>query len=155
SERKFAEAEQQYRQAIALQQQMMGAESWHLAMSLGGLGQLLAQMGRLPDAETSLGEAVRIGRKRMGVDHLWVVGYLHSLSDVLRREGKAAEGEAMVREFLAAQSKSVADEQPATAIQLLSNLAGLLREQKRAAEGQAYAAQAVDICYRHFDDIPS
>ena len=106
------EAEQLYREALAMRRKLLGNEHPDVAFSLSGLGILLRNVpGRRAEAESCLREALSIRRKNLGNDHPEVAATLRNLGYLLKdgNPARRAEGEVLLREALAIQRKVLGD----------------------------------------------
>ncbi|HRQ73785.1 MAG TPA: tetratricopeptide repeat protein, partial [Phycisphaerales bacterium] len=62
-----------------------------VANHLNNLGMLYLRMGRLPDAEARIAEAIENAAPHAAHDNPHVLAFLHNLADVVLRQGRAAE----------------------------------------------------------------
>ncbi len=107
---KLAEAEQSYRQSIAIQKDNVG----ELIQSMRDMAAILSKQGK-----TNISEEIQ---KQLvsGQDSKDLIDLLRQLAELLEREGKSAESETTYREALALQRKVSGDNSPDVSSMLLS-----------------------------------
>jgi tetratricopeptide (TPR) repeat protein len=127
-----------------MQRKLLGSDHPDVAKSLSGLADVLAQRGKLVEAEAMHLEALAMQRKLLGNEHPAVSTSIKNLVRVLRDQGKVAEAEAMLREELAQRRKDFGNEHPSVA-RTLSQLADLRISQDKLAEAEATSRQALAI----------
>lgn len=129
------EAEALYREAIAVQEKLLGEDSDVLARTCSNFGLLLRDLGRLDEAEAMLVRALRIRERQLGVDHRDTLVTRHNLALVLRTEGDferaARYADAVVKSAL----KAYPEGHYATALFRL-NLGACLRNLGRFEEAE-------------------
>jgi len=87
----LAEAEQHYREAVALHRETLPPEHPTLAASLTGLSDILREQGRLDEAEPLVREALAIRQTTLGPDHVLTASSMHALAMLLRDTGQFEE----------------------------------------------------------------
>lgn len=129
----YQAAESDYRNALAMMRKMSagvgvadGQAQAVVAKSLAGLGYTLSRLGRLPEAESALREALAAQRKLYGNTHGDVARTLQDLAFVVRKRGDLRGAIPLMEEALAMQRelRGVAPH-PALA-EALDNLSSLL-----------------------------
>jgi tetratricopeptide (TPR) repeat protein len=103
---------------------------------------VLADQGRLAEAETTHLEALVMRRKLFGNEHPEVSNSLLGLASVLAAEGKLDEAETMYREVVAIRRKLLGNEHPELA-NALNNLAAVLTDEGKLAEAETVAREAL------------
>ena len=98
-EGKFAEAESLFRSVVRTNR-AAGDSSVDAAIVLRNLGLLLRRTHRLPEAETTLRQALAIYRRDLPNDHPRVAEALTALGQVLVDAGRAADAEPLLREAI-------------------------------------------------------
>ncbi|MFN0136825.1 MAG: tetratricopeptide repeat protein, partial [Phycisphaerae bacterium] len=96
----WAEAERNYRAALASIEQLQQLSHWRAAVMLGGLGRVLTETGRFDEAQTTLDRAYAILHETFGDDHertQRVVTLLIALHEKTRNPAKADEFRAKQR----------------------------------------------------------
>ncbi|MEM8997570.1 MAG: tetratricopeptide repeat protein, partial [Acidobacteriota bacterium] len=120
------DAEREYRRAIELAEETIGADAAYVAALLTNLSRLLENMGRTEEASALLdrGQGI-LDRSDLHGDHLWRL-HLHRIrAKVLTATGRYAEADALLRPWLpiiAAQPNLPDLERLSTARLLLENL---------------------------------
>lgn len=137
----FAAAEVHARAAVARRRE--DGDDFELATDLCGLGDALAGLGRLGDAEAAYREALALFA-RTAPDHAEVAYALHNLADTLADRGRAAEAEATYRDAIARKTRVLGPTHHELAPSL-NNLAHLLDRNGRRAEAREASRQAVAI----------
>jgi tetratricopeptide (TPR) repeat protein len=144
-QRKYQEAETEYKRCIEISEQLLGPSHPEIAITRGSLGMLYMRMGRLPEAEDQLVESLRITEAARPVMAGRIVRILHILTAVYERQGKWSEAEDVLARA-AAVARSNPQHDPETAIVLDAYSAILKRSGKtdlaRAAHVEADRARA-------------
>ena len=92
--RRFAEAEQAARKAVAIRESQLGSD-FDLGHSLFALGSALLESGQLEEAEKTLRRAAGLWKNTIAADHPDSIKVAKKLAEVLRRQGR----DAAAREF--------------------------------------------------------
>jgi tetratricopeptide (TPR) repeat protein len=132
-QRKFAEAEAMYREALAMRKKLLGSENPQVADSLNNLGNVLYDQGKFVEAEATHRQALAMRKQLLRSEHPKIANSLYSLACALQGEGKFAEAEATFREALAMREKMPGSENPDVAATLVDLVRTLLSEEKFAA----------------------
>jgi tetratricopeptide (TPR) repeat protein len=107
-------------------------------------GNYLVGRGAYQDAEPLLREAVRLGEKALGPEHLRFVRSLSYLADLLRDTGRYEEAEPFLRRAIASGEQILGREDPRVA-RWLNDLANLLRDARRFDEAEPLYREAISI----------
>ena len=141
---RYEEAEPLFREALKIDEEVLGKEHIDYTTVLSNLGGLLDEMGRYEEAEPILREALEINEKILGQRHPNYAIDLGNLAGLLENLGCYDEAEALFREatdtILETQGKS----HPAYT-NILSNLANLLVETERYDEAELLYRKAVAV----------
>jgi non-specific serine/threonine protein kinase/serine/threonine-protein kinase len=102
---KQTEAEAALRESLTLREKLSidprnGVDLPTVALTMSGLGQQLARMNRLPEAESLIRRSLALRRRVERPGYAYALGMLQ-LGKVIAREGRLAEAEALDREGLA------------------------------------------------------
>jgi tetratricopeptide (TPR) repeat protein len=143
-QRKYAGAEAVYRHALAIKQQVLGAEHPDVATGLGNLGGLRYALGDLAGAEKLFKRALAIIEGSLGPDHPEAAKAVSNLAGVFFMQGRAVEAEALYRCALAIREKALGPSDAAVA-GTLSNLATVCRAVGKLEEAEAFLARAALI----------
>jgi serine/threonine protein kinase len=103
---KQAEAEAALRESLTLREKLVsdpreGVDLSTVALTMSGLGQQLARMNRLPEAESLIRRSLALRRRAERPGYAYAMATLQ-LGNVIAREGRLPEAESLDREGLAA-----------------------------------------------------
>ena len=133
-QKKYDDAEQAAKEAIAMKRIILGANHPHLGRSLGILGWILREQRKFAEAEPLNREEFDIKIATFGYQHRETRMALDALLEVLKGQGKLAEAETFLREQAAQLSRLNEQENPG-ASNLLKNVeiarADIVRQQAR------------------------
>jgi tetratricopeptide (TPR) repeat protein len=101
-----------FRETLIVLRTCLGNDHPNVALCLNSLGLLLAEIGKLGEAEVKLTEALALRRKLFGDENSTVPESLVSLATVLAKEGKLAEAEKIENQALALFDKLQHQERP-------------------------------------------
>lgn len=99
-QRRHAEAESVFREALALQRRLAPSGSPALAHVLHNLGGPLRDQGKLAEAEACYRESLEIRRKQLPPGHRDTLDSIFSFANFLIRSGRAEEAAPLVEEFV-------------------------------------------------------
>ena len=136
---KLAEAEQRYRDLLAVQQKMAGNAS---EATMTKLMTVLRQQGK-PDEVIALQKEILASKRRqLGQDNSEVAASLGALASELLAQGKQADAEALLRDWLAAHGTSL----PGVGLpKACYELGNALVFQKREREAESYFRAALEM----------
>ena len=100
---------------------------------INNLANLLADQGKLGDAEPLYREALAGKRRTLGDEHPSTLNSIFNFAGLLWKQGKLGDAEPLYREALAGRRRTLGDEHPDT-LNSIYNFAGLLWEQGKKAE---------------------
>jgi len=138
----FAEAEGEARAALAIDEQLHGAEHADVARSLVQLGESLLGQGRLDEAEAALRRGLPICEKYIGRVTTDTAATLSALGSVLEQRGRIQEADDAMRRALDISA------QAATQVQQLMrtyNYGRFLRRQNRTQEAAVFFKRSLDL----------
>jgi len=115
------------------------------------IGRTYARMGLQAKARPLLEQALSIGRKAFGTEHVRVAQSLNDLGVVYRKLGRPADAEPLLVESLAIRRRLLGNDNNDVAITLVE-YARALKEQGRVAESEAPIREALEIRERVFGD---
>jgi tetratricopeptide (TPR) repeat protein len=133
---RYDDAEQLYRQAIALAEQGTGNRDYQIGMSLSKLAEVYRAQGRLSDAEPIAAQSRRHFDAMEPPNPLQRVVGMNNLAIVWLNQGRCDEAEHLLREVVAHIEKAFGLAHPNTAI-ARANLALAIVYQGRVAEAEA------------------
>jgi CHAT domain-containing protein/Tfp pilus assembly protein PilF len=139
---KYKQAEQLYRQALAMDQKRVGPVHLDVAASLNNLAYVLYREGEYAQAEQLYRQALAMNQKLLGVEHLAVATNLNNLGEVLLNEGKDEQAAGLLGQSLKIRKKLLGAEHPDVA-QSLCNLAAALGHMGHYEEAVQLARQAL------------
>ncbi len=143
----YDDAEPLARHALAEKVALYGPEHPDVAVAYNVLGWILRQSGDLVEAESSLREAVRIGRAAFPDGDSRLARALNDLGVVLEAKGDYAQAAELYRESLAMRRQTLGEGHVGVAV-TTSNLAVVLYRQGQVDSAAAMAAEAVDAFRR-------
>jgi hypothetical protein len=146
-QRRFADAEQLLRQALAIRQKALPPGHPDLALSLNNLAATLRGQGKSAEAERLGRQAVAIWHKALPPGHPHLALSLNNLANTLHAQANYAEAEQLHRQALAIWQKALPPGHPDLALSL-NNLAATLREQGKSAEAERLDRQALAIWHK-------
>ena len=132
-----AEAEVAFREALALQIEVLGEDHPQVGSTLGNLGDLLARMSRFDEAEQLLQKGLDLHRRLYGDEHVVVATQINNLASFYKEMGDLETAEARQREALAIYRKNLGENHYYVAMSY-NNLANILQD-----EGELDAAEAM------------
>jgi DNA-binding SARP family transcriptional activator/tetratricopeptide (TPR) repeat protein len=147
----YGEAEQMYRESLAVAKIWLVADHPEIAAIEGDLALLLSTMGRYSEAEPLLREVIALGESRLGRRNIDVAVRINNLARLLSDTKRYEEAEPLYREAI-----SIADEAKRDdliyAVSWRSNLGILLNETGRNEAGEEIYKQALEIGLRAFGE---
>jgi hypothetical protein len=108
---------------------------------------VLAQNGKLTEAEMFHREALAMRKRMLGDNSPSVADSVNDLAAVLEKQGKMEEAEQVFHDALKVLRKTTR-ESPAVGL-TVGRFADFLRRQKRLPEARSMAEEAVGLCLRH------
>ncbi len=133
---RLALAETRLREALAIQEKVLGPESIAVGSYLGNLAEVHTRQGRYAEAETLMRRALQITERALGPDHADTATRLGNLATLLTYQGRADEAEGLQRRALSITEKALGARHPDVA-SYLNNLAHAVSELGRTQEAEA------------------
>lgn len=93
SQKEIEAAEKQYREALALQTQLLGPKHEDLFLTKRGLANTLARLGRYQEAEAILEALEKEQLETQGLEHLETLLTMRAMANLWSRQNKLAEAE--------------------------------------------------------------
>jgi tetratricopeptide (TPR) repeat protein len=134
-------AEAQYRRALAIVEQISGAESPDLTPALNGLAELYFDAGRYTEAEAFARRSAAVVEGSLGGEHPLMATALNDLGAIYHVQGQFAKAEPLYRRALAIREKALGPDH-AFAAATRGNLVQLERAKGRRERAAAYSASA-------------
>ncbi len=144
SQGKFDEAEENYKRAVGILENSVGAQHPNLATVLNNLAVLYRKQRKFDEAESLYRRVLNIVEKALGPEHRAVAMGLNNLAVLYQKQGKYSEAEPLQKRALAILEKVFGPDHQDIVIHL-KNLAKLQRYMGRADEAADYEARAVEI----------
>jgi CHAT domain-containing protein/Tfp pilus assembly protein PilF len=141
---KYAEAEQHYKQALAIEEKLFGPGNRKLVWIINNLAIVNMRQGKDAEAEELYKRALAIQTKELGEVQAEVGFTLDNLGLIYAHQGKYAEAEAAHKRGIAIMEKSLGADHPEVAMGL-NNLALLYDTQGRYSEAEALQKRALAI----------
>jgi CHAT domain-containing protein/tetratricopeptide (TPR) repeat protein len=153
---RLPEAEQGYRQAVALFRKLYPAGHPNLAANLNNLAHVLEVRGRPAAAEPYYREALAMNRRLYPEEHYpgghrALANSLNNLATALVAQGRPAAAEPLLREAVAMCKRLYPAGHPLLATNLM-NLAILLKVQGRPAAAEPYCREALAMNQRLYPE---
>jgi tetratricopeptide (TPR) repeat protein len=133
AEDRHAEAEEEYRRALAVMEEALGPEHPHVAIARSNFAQVLLDLGKLDDAETEHREALAVQERAFGAEHPDVARARNNLGQILATRRAYPEAEVEIRLALALWEKGLGADHANVAIGQ-HNLAKVLLAAGKAEE---------------------
>jgi tetratricopeptide (TPR) repeat protein len=146
-QKKYAEAESLYLQAIAIYERAYGPDHPALSASLNNLAAIESARGRTRRAEALYRRALSIDSAHVDGDHPRVAFCRSNLAALLLKRGRLEEAESLCRQALATFRRRLGATHPGTAV-CLENLAYMLQQRGRHREAAAATRRAARILGR-------
>lgn len=119
-----------------------GVESEQLADVLDAAGNYLLGRGAFSDAEPLFSEAIDIGRRVLGREHLKVGQWLNNLGNLYLNSGRYSEAESCYWQAISIGAQTLGEDHPGVATRL-NNLAKVLLRTGRASLAEKYFRKAI------------
>lgn len=104
-EKRYEDAVNTYKKALALRQNFYGSQSSRLVPSLARLADLYISHNEFAEAEALLQRSVLIQKSNYGRDSVQVASALRSLADLYREQGRLAKAEFTLNQAIAIEQK--------------------------------------------------
>jgi tetratricopeptide (TPR) repeat protein len=131
---RLAEAEDLFREAIAIKRRTLGSDHPEVANSLSGLASALLGQGKLAEAETSVREALAITKNSSETDAPVLADAFANLAQILVLERQFVEAENLARQCRVIREKRLLDQWPTFDAQSLLGATLLGQKNYAAAE---------------------
>lgn len=142
---RYSDAETFFKKAIEVRQNKIGnSEHQDLAYTLVPLAELRRLEGRIAEAESLLGQALRLQEKARGEEHIDLVTTLDSLAKLLKGQLRYSEAEQVCRRALEIRIKHLGTEHKDVA-GATTNLASILVLMGRNAEAESLFRSALSV----------
>jgi serine/threonine protein kinase/tetratricopeptide (TPR) repeat protein len=141
---RFAEAEQESREALIIDSSLRGEESMRRVLVEVRLGQSITRRGRPAEAEPILREAIAMGERLVGDESERVLDARNVLAEALYHLGRLSEAESLLRKSLALRQQRYGPEHPYLATDM-NSLAMVLQRQNKLDEAESAARQCLAI----------
>lgn len=138
------EAEQLYREALAIQEAALGPYDLILIHGLHSLGDLLGIQGRHREAEATLQRAIEILSRALGTEHPRTVGSRLNLAAELSRQGRNREAEELYRSVIDTWERTRGPGHPSVAVARAA-LARVLAQMDRLGDAEREVRTALEI----------
>jgi serine/threonine protein kinase/Tfp pilus assembly protein PilF len=129
--------------ALAIRRRVLGEEHPETLTSVGNMGVLLRDQGRLAEAEPYHREALEKSRRTLGEEHPDTLVFINNMGGLLRSQGRLAEAESYLSEALGKFRRTFGAEHPYT-LTSIGSMGVLLQDQGRLAEAEPYHREALE-----------
>lgn len=147
TQRQFARAEPLFRRALAVREQVLGAEHFHTAGSLRGLALLCTECQRYTEAERLYRRALTIYEQTLGPEHPHIAVTLMHLGQLHVVQQRYHEAEVLYQRSLALQERLYAPEHTHF-ISLLTHMGQLALVRARYDEATEHLQRALSLAER-------
>lgn len=137
-------SEKNFREALKLRRETLGADHPDVAVTLNDFGLFLLEQGRFAEAEANLHQAEKIERRLYGQSHPDLAITLNNLALLRQRQARPKEAESLFRRALAMLASTTSPAHPLRAT-VGQNLGDLLAETGRVDEAESLFRQALDL----------
>jgi tetratricopeptide (TPR) repeat protein len=149
----YAKAEETYREALELAEEVYGSNSPRAIGILGNLASSLGAQSKYDAAEPFARKAYELGRLRYGNNHPNTAGDLNNLGNVLTALGRDEEACEMHEKALAIREKALPEGHPKTA-DSLNAVAGVFVEKGKHEEAEKMYLRSIAIFEKAFGEHP-
>ncbi len=149
AQKRYPEVEPLMREALGIQERVLGADHPDVARTLNNLGALYWTQDRYADALPLYERTRAIFEKTLGPDHPNLAALLSNLGETYWKLKRYDEAEPLFRRALAIKEKALAPGNPSIAI-TLNSLAGLLRDEGRYQDAEPLYRRALAIREKAF-----
>lgn len=130
-------------EALEIRRRLLGEEHRDTLSSIGEMGILLKDQGKLAEAEPHYRAALEGFRRLLGDEHPDSLGARNNMAYLFGRLGNLADAEMHYREALETALRALGEEHSVT-LTLMANLASLLKNGGRLAEAEPYYRRALE-----------
>lgn len=138
----YPQSQSLHRQALAIREQVLGAEHPSVAESFNALAVLARLLGDNESAEKFHHRAFSIREKVLGLEHLATAESLNNLGVLYRSQGKHEQSRQLLQQALSIRERLLGSEHPDTLATTL-NLANLYAEQGKYRQAEALLEQTL------------
>ncbi len=140
----YAQAESLCQRALAIREQVLGAEHPDTAMSLYNLAYLYKAQGKYSQAEPLYQRALAIQEQTLGLENPETARSLNNLAILYEAQGKSEQAEPLLQRALAIWEQVLGPMHPNTALSL-NNLAMLYEAQGKCEQAELLLQRALAI----------
>ena len=148
-QRRYAEAEKIFVDALANIRRVMGPENDHTISAMKDLAVLYSVTGRHADSEKLLRKTLEVSRRVLGPRHIDTLQTPYWLAVVQAAQGRLEEAEKLQTEALLLQREILGAGHPDTLLSM-ANLGRIRGKQGRHAEGRQLLTEALDVQTRRY-----
>jgi tetratricopeptide (TPR) repeat protein/transcriptional regulator with XRE-family HTH domain len=141
----YAEGEPLLQRALALREQLLGAQHRETATSLGNLAIFYLQQGKYSQAEPLYQQALAIKEQVLGELHSETADSLNNLAILYCEQGKYSQAETLFQRGIAIYEQLLGAQHPDTATSL-GNLAQLYYIQGKYSQAEPLFQRALAVC---------
>ncbi|MEU0519914.1 tetratricopeptide repeat-containing protein [Streptosporangium sp. NPDC006007] len=132
---RYAQAEQGYRQVLALYEQVLGADHPHTLSTRYSIARTVGGQGRFTEAEQDYREILTLYEQVLGPDHPDTLSTRYSIARIAGLQGRCAEAEQDYREILTIRERVLGTHHPDT-LSTRYSIAQAIGGQGRYAEAE-------------------
>jgi len=143
-EQKYAEAEKQFRELIAIEERVLGPQHPETLRGRRNLLVTVGNQGRHAEAEAGFRNLLAIEERVLGPEHPDTLGVRNNIGFALAQQGRFADAEKQFREVIRIQAKVLGPEHPATLSSRMA-LASVLSQQQKYTEADAECREVIAL----------
>ena len=143
-QKRYAEAEPLYKEALQIRRRVLGTEHRITAMTLNNLARLYEAQKRYAEAEPLYREVMEIRKKVLGPRHSDTASALNNLAMLYKALGRGIDAEPLLLEALDIKKEALGAQHLETAV-ISKNLADLYMSQGRYRDAEPLLESALEI----------
>ncbi|KAK3376988.1 hypothetical protein B0T24DRAFT_665831 [Lasiosphaeria ovina] len=140
----YSEAEQLYRQTLALQTKVLGSEHPDTLCTILGIANAVSNQGNYSEAEQLYRQTLVLQTKVLGSEHPDTLRTMNNLAAAVGDQGNYSEAEQLYRQTLALQTKVLGSEHPDT-LRTMLGIANAVSDQGNYSEAEQLYRQTLAL----------
>ena len=152
-QKRFAEAELNYKRAVGILEKFFGPKDVEVATCLYKLAELHSQQNKLSECESYIWRTLEIQQQGLGAEHIDVATTLELLADVKGRQGNHEQAEMFFKSALSVKEKLYGKDSPKLS-SLLEKAADIYAQLGRSEDSVPYYVRLVRIKQKGGDKQP-
>ena len=153
SQKRYAEAELNYKRAVGILEKFFGPKDVEVASCLYKLAELFNKQNKLSECEGYIWRTLEIQQQGLGADHIDVATTLEMLADIKGRQSNHEQAEMFFRSALSIKEKLYGKDSPKL-ISLLERAADIYAQLGRSEDSVPYYVRLVRIKHKGGEKQP-